>query len=60
MGKPVFGAPVTAIDVECPPVEPGPTDFVRLWGALIGAAPGGAGVRALSTGAGNRFTAVRS
>ena len=38
MRKAVFGQPVTAIDIERLPADSGPTDFVRLCGALIGKA----------------------
>jgi len=38
MRKRVFGQPVTAIDVERMRTDTGPTDFVRLCGALIGKA----------------------
>ncbi|HLC43314.1 MAG TPA: hypothetical protein VJO34_17020 [Methylomirabilota bacterium] len=38
MRKAVFGQPVTAIDIEHLRADTGPTDFVRLCGALIGQA----------------------
>lgn len=38
MKKVIFGHAVTAVDVERLPADTGPTDFVRLCGALIGKA----------------------